>query len=552
MPNTTLLDRAEPGHALLWRTFRQLLDRLVASSDREAFLNECLDALVELFGAARGLIVVATQGGGHFAINARGHGRTLTPREQEEVSRSIVREVFLTGRRTVRVPPVDAASGSASFDALGLTTAVAEPLKTVAWPAGAGDRPPVMGEAVRGVLYLDVRDPEKVIGELHHEFLRLASILVSIVLEQEQQLSRTREDLRLARARTSGPAAPGLWDLLAPRSLTALRQEVRACLDSDASILVQGESGSGKTLLAQAIAEASRRRPVVRTVLGSSDDLNTITSELFGHERGSFSGALTKRVGMVEFAAGGTLILDEVLNLPLHAQQLLLDFTQFGTYRPLGHAAVEPRHASVRIIASTNGDLERAVSEGRFRRDLYYRLATFNLRVPALRERREDIPALAEAILRRLDPAREWRTSVALRRLLVAPALPWPGNIRQLEAVMQRAVQRSLAADAGGTLLDSHHLRAGDLGIDSLPGDRAAEEEGTVGARAALDRLTIQESWRRLLSRRRELESRERNIICRSLEKHGGVVARAARELDVPRTSLVSRMQTLGIARSAL
>src|SRR4029079_19208768 len=193
-----------------------------------------------------------------------------------------------------------------------------------------------------------------------------------------------------------------------------------------------------KTLLAQAIAEASAKRPIVRATLGGSDDLNTITSELFWHERGAFSGATGRRVGLVEFANNGTLILDELLNLPPHAQKLLLDFTQFGTYRPLGYDRAEPKKARVRIVGATNGDLRAAMRDGRFREDLYHRLAAVVIALPSLRERRGDIPALAERTLRRDDSSEVCTLSIATRQLLVAPALECSGNVRQLERVVAR------------------------------------------------------------------------------------------------------------------
>ena len=163
----------------------------------------------------------------------------------------------------------------------------------------------------------------------------------------------------------------------------SLRAELAMAVGSELPVLMLGDSGVGKTLLARAIAEASGRLPMVRAMLGAADDLNTITSELFGHERGAFSGALATRTGLVGHADGGTLVLDEILNLPAHAQQLLLDFTQFGTYRPLGHAGAEPRHARTRIIAVTNGDLEAAVRRGAFREDLFYRLGAIVVGVAA-------------------------------------------------------------------------------------------------------------------------------------------------------------------------
>src|SRR5262249_32904813 len=175
-------------------------------------------------------------------------------------------------------------------------------------------------------------------------YCRTAAMVVGAVLEQHGRAESARAALREAKTHTmDSRPAPSLEELLGPSSMTALRTEIEAAIHGSASIFILGESGTGKTALAQALAEASGRRPSVRAMLGGSDDLNTITSELFGHERGAFSGAASKRVGLVEFADKGTLILDEVLNMPPQAQRLLLDFTQFGTYRPLGYDRPEPK-----------------------------------------------------------------------------------------------------------------------------------------------------------------------------------------------------------------
>jgi transcriptional regulator with GAF, ATPase, and Fis domain len=269
-------------------------------------------------------------------------------------------------------------------------------------------------------------------------------------------------------------------------------------------------------------------------MLGGSDDLNTITSELFGHERGAFSGAASKRVGLVEFADKGTLILDEVLNMPPHAQRLLLDFTQFGTYRPLGYDRPEPKRADVRIIAATNGDLSAAMRDGRFRVDLFHRLACVVLQVPPLRARREDIAALAESVLLRLDPSRRWSITLAARRVLVSPTIAWSGNVRQLERVVARARDRALARDPSARLLVAEHLDARDFDghIVEAPPEPAA---------------SLADGWQRLQAQREALTEREHEMIRDALARSGGVVSQAARELGLARTTLASRIDVLGI-----
>jgi len=304
------------------------------------------------------------------------------------------------------------------------------------------------------VLYVDFRDVGRNLDEPHLEFFRAAVGLIGLALQQTGA-SATAE---LAQSPSPADFRPPLREILLPRSMSALRIDAEAAVHGDLPILILGESGSGKTLLAQAIAEAGNRVPVVRLALGQSDDLNTLTSELFGHERGAFSGAVARRIGLVEFADGGTLVLDEILNLPAAAQHLLLDFTQFGTYRPLGLGRADPKRSTARVIAVTQGDLLAAVAEKRFRADLYHRLAGVVLRVPPLRERREDIPFLAETYLRRRDPGRGWEITPLARRALSDERLAWPGNIRQLDLVLERARGRALTRDAAAQRVDVEHL----------------------------------------------------------------------------------------------
>lgn len=307
-------------------------------------------------------------------------------------------------------------------------------------------------------------------------------------------------------------------------------REALACLRAGLPVLVLGESGVGKTRVARALAEALGRGPVVRATLGASDDLNTITSELFGHERGSFSGALSAREGLVAQAHGGVLILDEVLNLPPHAQQLLLDFTQFGTFRPLGHRSAEPLHADVRLIAATHGDLGAAVREGRFREDLYHRLAGAVLQVAPLRARRSEIPEMAREILAGERPPN--RLSEEALALLASPDHDWPGNVRQLRSVILRA--RARATMRGELTLGPSCFP--ELGGPSPAG--RAPVEGDIGGR-----------FERLEQQRAELDREEARLIRASLQKWGGVISRAANEMGMKRTSLISRMKCLDVPR---
>ena len=263
-----------------------------------------------------------------------------------------------------------------------------------------------------------------------------------------------------------------------------------------ASVLLLGESGTGKELAARAVHEASPRagRPLVVVDCASLPE-TLFESELFGHERGAFTGAHTARAGLVEAAHGGTLFLDEVGDIPLTMQVKLLRLLESGTYRRVGQT--ELRRADLRVVAATHRDLRAMVAQGRFREDLYYRLATFPIVLPALRERAQDIPLLARSLLDRVAPGRRLAlTPVALRRLVQHP---FPGNVRELRNVLERAalltdgpvvsaqtVERALAFDHAPAGTSAAPLPA--LGLARGTGQGAASLRGIEDAalRAAL------------------------------------------------------------------
>ncbi|MDP2833409.1 MAG: sigma-54-dependent Fis family transcriptional regulator [Pseudomonadota bacterium] len=202
-------------------------------------------------------------------------------------------------------------------------------------------------------------------------------------------------------------------------------------------VLLLGESGAGKELAAQAVhAHSARREQPFVPVDCSGMTESLFESELFGYEKGAFTGAGQRKTGLVEAAAGGTLFLDELGDIPLHLQVKLLRLLESGTYRRVG--GVEILRADFRLVCATHRDLMAMVEDGRFRRDLYYRLAAFPIHLPALRERREDLPLLVEHLLARLAPERPLRLDEASRKQLTEH--DFPGNIRELRNLLERAM----------------------------------------------------------------------------------------------------------------
>lgn len=304
---------------------------------------------------------------------------------------------------------------------------------------------------------------------------------------------------------------------------------------SMASVLLLGESGTGKELVARAVHEASARaaRPLV-VVDCSSLPESLFESELFGHERGAFTGAHAARAGLVEAASGGTLFLDEVGDIPLSMQVKLLRLLETGTYRRVG--STELRRADIRVVSATHRDLEQMVRDGRFREDLYFRLSTFPIRLPALRERAEDIALLAPALLQRVASGRDLRLSAEALALLQAQ--PWPGNVRELRNLLERT---SLLCD--GSIIEASHVQQALVVIrpalvtPSIPTAPAASAAAATAppapAAAALSDANLP---------LRELELR---VLRERLARHQGSRASLAAELGISERTLYRRLRAL-------
>ncbi|MBA3916861.1 MAG: sigma 54-interacting transcriptional regulator, partial [Acidobacteriales bacterium] len=372
-----------------------------------------------------------------------------------------------------------------------------------------------------GTLNLGSKDPNAFnpdkVNVLEH-----VAVQVAVALENARtyrQLQELREKVSSQKTKAQEEKSPSAFQGIVgqSRALGQVLQQAKTVAGSDATVLILGETGTGKELIARAIHQHSpRRNAAFIKVNCAAIPTGLLESELFGHEKGAFTGAISQKIGRLELADKGTMLLDEVGEIPLELQPKLLRVLQDQEFERLG--GTRTIRVNVRLVAATNRDLARSVSEHQFRSDLYYRLHVFPIRMPALRERTEDIPQLVQyfvdKIARRMNRVIE---VIPDRVMLALLNWPWPGNVRELENFIERSIILSDTEVLAAPLAEI----SGDCHLSAYKSDT--------------------------------LESVERDQIIRILRESSGVIGGmngAASRLGMKRTTLQSRMQKLGIART--
>jgi len=301
-------------------------------------------------------------------------------------------------------------------------------------------------------------------------------------------------------------------------------EQIQRMQGNDLTVLITGESGTGKDLVARAIHAGSTRRSNMFLPYNCTSATRELAdSQLFGHRRGSFTGAVADQPGVLRTAVGGTLFLDEVGDLPQDVQPKLLRFLEQGEVLPVGDT--RPQRVDVRVVAATNADLEQRVADGKFREDLFYRLSVIRIHVPSLRDRREEIPHLATFFLREAsERLGKPGSQLSPETLDLFDAFPWPGNVRQLRNEVQRAV----------AMAPPGHLITPDL-LSPLFGTPHDREGGP--SRSRPKRVTLAGAVERL----------ERELIEGALERSAGNISETARLLGLTRRGLYLKMERLGV-----
>ncbi|HTA92316.1 MAG TPA: sigma 54-interacting transcriptional regulator [Polyangiaceae bacterium] len=444
----------------------------------------------------------------------RGPAGPRAPDAAVRLTRSVVRKVI---SERAAVLAADAPSETFSSESL-LGASIRSTIGVPLWK----------DDTILGVLQLDNRDAPAMFEARDVDALGALAVSASLAIanaELIQRLSLARAELKKENQYLRGKerARSGEVQIIGDsKAMSALLRMLDKVVDTKVSVLIEGETGTGKELVASAVHYRSRRKDKLFVAQNCAAFLeNLLESELFGHKRGAFTGATDEKKGLFEIADGGTLFLDEVGEMPLSLQAKLLRALQEGEIRPVG--GTQPKQVNVRIVAATNRNLENEVRAGRFREDLYYRLKVFPLRVPPLRERRDDIAPLAIYFLARYT--REMAKAVrgfAQETLEILSSYDFPGNVRELENEVQRLV-----------------IQAEDDGFitPELLSPRVRQIESVlVNAGAAKGSL------------KEMVDQVERHILIEALREHGNNKTAAAKTLGITREGLHKKLKQLGVS----
>jgi transcriptional regulator with GAF, ATPase, and Fis domain len=456
-------------------------------------------------GKAVGFVPVVTR--------VRGPAGPRAPEGPVRVTRSIVRKVI---SERAAVLAADAPSETFSSESL-LGASIRSTIGVPLWK----------DEQILGVLQLDNRDAPAMFEARDVDALGALAVSASLAIanaELIQSLSLARAELKKENQYLRGRerARTGEVQIIGEsKAMNELLRQLDKVVDTRVSVLIEGETGTGKELIASSVHYRSKRKDKLFVAQNcAAFPENLLESELFGHKRGAFTGATDEKKGLFEIADGGTLFLDELGEMPLALQAKLLRALQEGEIRPIG--ATQSKQVNVRIVAATNRNLEAEVKAGRFREDLYYRLKVFPIRVPPLRERRDDIAPLATFFLARYT--REMGKAVlgfAQETLEILSAYDFPGNVRELENEVQRLV---IQADDDSFL------------TPELLSPRVRQIESVLlNAGAAKGSL------------KEMVDQVERHILIEALREHGNNKTAAAKTLGITREGLHKKLKQLGV-----
>ncbi len=337
------------------------------------------------------------------------------------------------------------------------------------------------------------------------------------------------------------------------RVIQNVRKQIQQVADSDANVLILGESGTGKEVVARNLHYYSSRResPFVPINCGAIPG-DLLESELFGHEKGAFTGAISARQGRFEMAEGGTLFLDEIGDMSLPMQVKLLRVLQERTFERVGsNKTIE---TNVRVVAATHRDLENSIKEGKFREDLFYRLNVFPIEMPPLRERVEDIPLLVNELIRRIEHEKRGSVRLTSAAVMALCQYSWPGNVRELANLVERlAILHPFGIVDVGDLPEKFQTEEAITAAKNAP-EGAATTPAPMPDELVLKPTPVEYQEPRLprggIDLKEHLSSLEQSFIKQALDDADGVVAHAAKRLGMRRTTLVEKLRKYGLQRA--